>query len=180
MKRIDLIVNRYSKDETTAVETNSLVYIQGTAATSDPVAPEYTVGNLLNGDIVDDCPILKIELDGLNITQVTPLLSVLANMNQRIEDSKTEAVYVVETGHTSFKHWIKYSDGTMEQWGSLPHPVVNLVSADGYLRYGKKISITFSEKFVTEPVVQVTLLHAKAAVFATLEAITTSGFTYWP
>ena len=81
MKRIDLIVNRYSKVEGTGIEENNWVVIQGTPAAEDPVAPEYTEGNLQEGDLVDDCPVFEAHLDGINVTEIVKLLDVSKNMS---------------------------------------------------------------------------------------------------
>lgn len=81
MKRIDLIVNRYSKVEGTGIEKNNWVVIQGTPAAEDPVAPEYTEGNLQEGDLVDDCPVFEAHLDGINVTEIVKLLDVSKNMS---------------------------------------------------------------------------------------------------
>lgn len=76
MKRIDLIVNRYTRNEKDNTEKNEWVVIMGSPAESNPVVPEYTEGNLQNGDLIDDCPLLKITLDGINVTQVEKMLTV--------------------------------------------------------------------------------------------------------
>lgn len=81
MKRIDLIVNRYSKVEGTGIEENNWVVIQGTPAAEDPVAPEYTEGNLQEGDLVDDCPVFEAHLDGINVTEIKKLLIVSPSIN---------------------------------------------------------------------------------------------------
>lgn len=81
MKRIDLIVNRYSKVEGTGIEENNWVVIQGTPAAEDPVAPAYTEGNLQEGDLVDDCPVFEAHLDGINVTEIVKLLDVSQNMS---------------------------------------------------------------------------------------------------
>ena len=81
MKRIDLIVNRYSKVEGTGIEENNWVVIQGTPAAEDPVAPAYTEGNLQEGDLVDDCPVFEAHLDGINVTEIVKLLDVSKNMS---------------------------------------------------------------------------------------------------
>lgn len=81
MKRIDLIVNRYSKVEETGIEENNWVVIQGTPAAEDPVAPAYTEGNLQEGDLVDDCPVFEAHLDGINVTEIVKLLDVSQNMS---------------------------------------------------------------------------------------------------
>lgn len=81
MKRIDLIVNRYSKVEGTGIEENNWVVIQGTPAAEDPVATTYTEGNLQEGDLVDDCPVFEAHLDGINVTEIVKLLDVSKNMS---------------------------------------------------------------------------------------------------
>lgn len=81
MKRIDLIVNRYSKVEETGIEENNWVVIQGTPAAEDPAAPAYTEGNLQEGDLVDDCPVFEAHLDGIDVTEIVKLLDVSKNMS---------------------------------------------------------------------------------------------------
>lgn len=79
MKRIDLVVNRYTRNEETGIESCDWVVLKGTPAESSPTVPEYTVGNLQNGDLVDDCPVFKVELDGIQVTGVMKMLSVLGS-----------------------------------------------------------------------------------------------------
>lgn len=76
MQRIDLVVNRYTRNEETGIEENAWVVIQGTPAASDPQVPEYTEGNLQEGDLVDDCPVFEVHLNGINVTEVVKLLEV--------------------------------------------------------------------------------------------------------
>ena len=54
MQRIDLVVNRYTRTEETGIEKNEWIVIRGTPAASDPQVPEYTEGNLQDGDLIDD------------------------------------------------------------------------------------------------------------------------------
>ena len=77
MKRIDLVVLRYTKNPETEVEDMNWVVIQGTPAASDPVAPAYTEGNMQEGDLTDDCPVFEVHLDGIQVTEVVKLLKVL-------------------------------------------------------------------------------------------------------
>ena len=70
MKRIDLVVCRYTKNAETEVENCNWVVIAGTPVSSNPVAPTYTVGNLQEGDLVDDCPVFEVHYDGINVTEV--------------------------------------------------------------------------------------------------------------
>ena len=76
MKRIDLVVNRYTRNDETEIENNSLVCIMGTPDASNPVVPDHIAGNMQNGDLVDDCPFLEIHYDGINVTEVKKLLEV--------------------------------------------------------------------------------------------------------
>ena len=80
MKRIDLVVNRYTRNAETNIEKNEWVVIMGTPVASNPVAPAYTVGNLQKGDFVDDCPVFELHYDGINVTEVKKMLSVLPNV----------------------------------------------------------------------------------------------------
>lgn len=81
MKRIDLVVNRYSKNDETGIESNDWVVLMGTPDAETPVAPAYTEGNLQEGDLVDDCPVFEIHLDGINVTEVKKLLSITLDMS---------------------------------------------------------------------------------------------------
>lgn len=82
MKRIDLIVNRYTRNDETKIENNSWVCIVGTPDASSPTVPSYTAGNLQEGDLIDDCPVLQISYDGINVTEVKKLLSVAKNSSE--------------------------------------------------------------------------------------------------
>lgn len=83
MKRIDLIVNRYQRDEETQIETNEWIYIMGTPDASSPVAPEHTAGDVMSDDLIDDCPVFQLTLNGLNVTEVKCLLPIMKNMGEK-------------------------------------------------------------------------------------------------
>lgn len=90
MKRIDLVVNRYTRNAETNIEKNEWVVIMGTPVASNPVAPAYTVGNLQKGDLVDDCPVFELHYDGINVTEVKKMLSVLPNVAELNSNKKVE------------------------------------------------------------------------------------------
>ena len=92
MKRIDLVVNRYTRNAETNIEKNEWVVIMGTPVASNPVAPTYTVGNLQKGDLVDDCPVFELHYDGINVTEVKKLLSVLPN----VAELNSKTIHVIE------------------------------------------------------------------------------------
>lgn len=118
MKRIDLVVNRHSKNDETGIESNDWVVLMGTPDAEAPVAPAYTEGNLQEGDLVDDCPVFEVHLDGINVTEVEKLLSVtpdMSTLNAYLSDLISKSI--VESDSNDNGHYRKYADGTLEMWG---------------------------------------------------------------
>ena len=74
MKRIDLIVARYTKNGNTAAESMELAVIKGTPAASNPAVPTYNTGTIADGDSPVDFPIYKVNIDGISIDSVTCLV----------------------------------------------------------------------------------------------------------
>lgn len=88
MKRIDLIVARYSRSKDTGVESLKLIVIQGTPTTGTATVPSYTKGDIQAGDYVADMPMYQVILNGLNITEVKKVFETapnLAEINSKIE-----------------------------------------------------------------------------------------------
>lgn len=81
VRRIDLIVNRYTRNDETGLEKNEWVVIIGTPDATNPKVPEYITGNLQNGDLTDDCPVFEVHYDGINVTEVKKLLPVMSNLD---------------------------------------------------------------------------------------------------
>ncbi len=97
VKRIDLIVNRYTRNDETGLEKNEWVVIIGTPDATNPKVPEYIAGNLQNGDLTDDCPVFEVHYDGINVTEVKKLLPVMSNLdllngNIRIEKFSADGI----------------------------------------------------------------------------------------
>ena len=103
MQRIDLVVNRYTRNAETEVEKCEWKVITGTAKASSPAVPTYTKGNLQEGDLVDECPVFEIHYNGINVTEVKSLLSVagsLAELNGKLSkkvDTTTVGVGIPES-----------------------------------------------------------------------------------
>ena len=92
VKRIDLVVNRYTRNDETGLEKNEWVVIIGTPDATNPKVPEYIAGNLQNGDLTDDCPVFEVHYDGINVTEVKKLLPVMSNvdlLNGKITEQNT-------------------------------------------------------------------------------------------
>lgn len=75
--RKDLIVMRYQKNADTSIESASLVVIKGTSTSGVASDPDYTEGDILSGDLVDDFPLYRVNLTGLSITSVDQLFEIL-------------------------------------------------------------------------------------------------------
>lgn len=103
MKRIDLIVARYSRNQSTKVESLTLKVIQGTPVTGTPSAPGYTTGDIQAGDLVADMPLYQVVINGLNITEVKQVFNTVdtvAESNSKLEkktDTTTLGFEVSET-----------------------------------------------------------------------------------
>lgn len=130
MKRIDLVVARYTKNPETEIEEMNWVVIQGTPAASDPATPAYTEGNMQEGDLTDDCPVFEVHLDGIQVTEVVKLLKVLEGSLESLNSNN-----IIESGHNDNGYWRKYGDGTLEMWDDTLISGVNINSQDGWNYY---------------------------------------------
>ena len=93
MKRIDLIVARYNKNEETKIEEVTLKVIQGTPNASTAAVPTYKTGDIQSGDLVADMPLYKVTLDGLNVTSVDKMFMViptLPELNSNLTKANTK------------------------------------------------------------------------------------------
>lgn len=77
MKRIDLIVARYTKNAETNVENLAWKVIQGTPAASNPAIPSYIEGDIQAGDLISDMPMYEIHLDGITVSEVKAVFTAL-------------------------------------------------------------------------------------------------------
>lgn len=157
MKRIDLVVNRYTKNDETGIEENEWVVIMGTPAADSPVAPAYTEGNLQEGDLVDDCPVFEVHLDGINVTEVKKLLSVsptIPTLNAYLSQLSSNS-YKLHTGllgGVSTRPYVlkKYNDGTFELCGNLDASAVRLQYSNSSKVYFTTISAQIPEELTID------------------------------
>lgn len=93
MKRVDLIVARYSRDQNTKEESLVLKVIQGTPKESGPAVPGYTIGDIQAGDLIADMPLYQVTLNGLNITEVKQLFATqdsIAELSSNLTKANTK------------------------------------------------------------------------------------------
>lgn len=113
MQRIDLVVNRYTRNTETEVEKCEWKVITGTAKASSPAVPTYTKGNLQEGDLVDECPVFEIHYNGINVTEVKSLLSVAGSLAE-LNGKSYELIKVSDNRYVK-----KYADGRFEAYGHI-------------------------------------------------------------
>lgn len=89
MKRIDLIVARYTRDSGTAVENMELAVIKGTSAANNPAVPSYNTGMIADGDSPVDFPLYRVNIDGISITSVDALVSTVSILDKMITMQST-------------------------------------------------------------------------------------------
>ena len=161
MKRIDLVVNRYTRNAETNVEKNEWVVIMGTPVASNPVAPAYTVGNLQKGDLVDDCPVFELHYDGINVTEVKKMLSVLPNVaelnsNIKILNSKNDNGHALKVFNASenlaygcwddglYRYGGYYGNGAPSDWAGIMLVSTTYINGEvnGYLKVAWDMGMT--------------------------------------
>ena len=127
MKRIDLVVNRYTRNEEDNTEKNEWIVIMGTPAESNPTVPEYTKGNLQEGDLVDDCPAFEVHFDGINITEVTKMLEITQTNKDLTEKLGLQMLLNTDEQqiYTMYGGRVKVVSGTM---------IVNIAMNIGYAK----------------------------------------------
>ena len=85
MKRVDLIVCRYTKNTNTGVEECNLVVIKGTESSDYATMPEVTLGDIITDHAVQsDFPLYSIYLDGLTVEHPVAMYEVM-NFNDSID-----------------------------------------------------------------------------------------------
>ena len=161
MKRIDLVVCRYTRNAETEVESCNWVVIMGTPVSSNPVAPTYTVGNLQEGDLVDDCPVFEVHYDGINVTEVRKILSVVPNLtelnsNIKILNSKNNNGHALKVFNASenltygcwddglYRYGGYYGNGAPSDWAGIMLVSVIFINGEvnGYLKVAWDMSMT--------------------------------------
>lgn len=145
MKRIDLIVARYEKNQDNGIESLDLKVIQGTPAESTPTVPEYTEGDIQAGDYVADMPMYQVIIDGLNITEVKKVCEVAPDIDAlKKELAELNSKIITTDSGTCIKH----ANGFMEQFIKAK-VLTKTFSAWGSCYYASTPAVDYIEPFVT-------------------------------
>ena len=185
MKRIDLIVNRYTRNAETEVEKCSWKVIQGTPVASNPAVPAYTSGNLQDGDLVDDCPAFEVHYDGINVTEVKSLLSVtdglselssnLVNANNNIATINNKLISIVERGTKNNYNYTKYSNGDMVMWSKYTWNT-NLATVWYNWYFASSVADGFPVAFKEAPLIIVSPAKTNELYSLGVTEVTTTGY----
>lgn len=185
MKRIDLIVNRYTRNAETEVENCSWKVIQGKPVASNPAVPAYTSGNLQNGDLVDECPAFEVHYDGINVTEVKSLLSVtdglsglsskLAKSNDSIATINNKLISIVERGEKNGYNYIKYSNGDAVVWRKYTWNTDVSVSWYG-LYFASSKAVDFPFTFKEAPLIIVSPGTTNELYWMGVNEVSTTGY----
>ena len=87
MNRVDLIVWRYRYDQEQDKESADWAVVQGTPMEGEAQRPDYTRGNIQEGDAVVEFPVYEVKLEGINITEVNVIakeMPTIAELNRKL------------------------------------------------------------------------------------------------
>ena len=171
MKRIDLIVNRYTRNAETEVENCSWKVIQGKPVASNPAVPVYTSGNLQNGDLVDECPAFEVHYDGINVTEVKSLLSVTDGLS----GLSSNLISIVERGTKNNYNYTKYSNGDMVMWSKYTWNT-NLATSWYNWYFASSAAVGFPVAFKEAPLIIVSPAKTNELYGLGVTEVTTTGY----
>ena len=171
MKRIDLIVNRYTRNAETEVENCSWKVIQGKPVASNPAVPVYTSGNLQNGDLVDECPAFEVHYDGINVTEVKSLLSVTDGLS----GLSSNLISIVERGTKNNYNYTKYSNGDMVMWSKYTWNT-NLATVWYNWYFASSVAAGFPVAFKEAPLIIVSPARTNELYGLGVTEVTTTGY----
>ena len=131
--RNDLVVARYTVDTNTGVEEVNLVVIKGTPADADPVDPEYTVGDIINDNVIlNDMPLYRVKLNGVVTETAEPMFEVsefsMRSLKEELDALTFEAtVTVSETWTEDTTNGGFYQTVSVDGILATDNPVVDVV-----------------------------------------------------
>lgn len=185
MKRIDLIVARYNKNEETKIEEVMLKVIQGTPNASTAAVPTYKTGDIQSGDLVADMPLYKVTLDGLNVTSVDKMFTViptlpelsskLAKSNDSIAAINNKLISIVERGEKNGYNYIKYSNGDAVVWRKYTWNTDVSVSWYG-LYFASSKAVDFPFTFKEAPLIIVSPGTTNELYWMGVNEVSTTGY----
>ena len=171
MKRIDLIVARYNKNEETKIEEVTLKVIQGTPNASTAAVPPYKTGDIQSGDLVADMPLYKVTLDGLNVTSVDKMFTVIPTL----PELSSNLISIVERGTKNNYNYTKYSNGDMVMWSKYTWNT-NLATVWYNWYFASSVAAGFPVAFKEAPLIIVSPARTNELYGLGVTEVTTTGY----
>lgn len=171
MKRIDLIVARYNKNEETKIEEVTLKVIQGTPNASTAAVPTYKTGDIQSGDLVADMPLYKVTLDGLNVTSVDKMFTVIPTL----PELSSNLISIVERGTKNNYNYTKYSNGDMVMWSKYTWNT-NLATSWYNWYFASSAAVGFPVAFKQAPLIIVSPAKTNELYGLGVTEVTTTGY----
>lgn len=81
MNRNDIIVRRYTKDNSSEIEKTEYAVIKGTPTSGTASDPSVPTGDIRGGALLHNMKLYRVKLNGLNIVAVEPLFKALLDMS---------------------------------------------------------------------------------------------------
>lgn len=150
MKRIDLIVVRYEKNEDTETEELKWVVLQGIPSEDAPETPDYTQGDIQAGDYVADMPMYEVTIDGLNITQIKKVFETtesLTELNGKLHSYHWEIYEFSKNGTvTKAIPWDEYMYLVfgIGSFGNIENSIIVLSPYFSGMTTGKRVQLRYS------------------------------------
>lgn len=144
MNRTDLIVITYENNG--GVESAAIEVLKGNASSGIPVTPTYQAGNILNDDTFVQMPMLKVNIQGINISSVDKLYS-RTNPIQELYNMIIPPVGYIELNETGVNPSNRYP-GTVWQLVGKGAVAACVDSTDNALKNAGAI-VGANSKFIT-------------------------------
>lgn len=93
MNRNDIIVRRYTKDNSSEIEKTEYAVIKGTPTSGTASDPSVPTGDIRGGVLLHNMKLYRVKLNGLNIVAVEPLFKVLLDMSTINKDLSELQLY---------------------------------------------------------------------------------------
>ena len=139
MNRNDIIVRRYTKDESSEIENTEYAVIKGTPTSGEAEDPAVTIGDIRSGALEHEMKLYRVKLEGLNIVAVESLFQVLMDMS-------TLNAYLAElqSKYSAIKVTIKRYPMTLEPNDYIGKNIGELqITREDLENYGDIIGVSF-------------------------------------
>lgn len=108
MNRVDLIVWRYRYDQEQDKESADWAVVQGTPTEGEAQRPDYTKGNIQEGDAVVEFPVYEVKLEGINITEVNVIakeMPTIDELNRKLNVSAADIISFTPLAGQNYPNW---------------------------------------------------------------------------